>query len=218
MVISLTGELSGDVGLNLTETEWYLNQRVARIDITDKEIHHKYMYYYMLYSGFTESVRAISTGSAQPNVSTKNIEELTMPLPPLAFQHALVARLDALQSHLTALESLQRQSEDNARFILESYLYTDAPRASSAEPQASSSEDDEKEEPLARSTPIRRPRSVSPTRDASGHAIAAVATVAIPDYASMSLAALKDLCKERGLRGLSGKKKEELVVILRDLS
>jgi hypothetical protein len=34
----------------------------------------------------------------------------------------------------------------------------------------------------------------------------------------MSLAALKDLCKARGLRGLSGKKKEELVVILRDLS
>ena len=211
MVISLTGELSGDVGLNLTETEWYLNQRVARIDITDKEIHHKYMYYYMLYSGFTESVRAISTGSAQPNVSTKNIEELTMPLPPLAFQHALVARLDALQSHLTALESLQRQSEDNARFILESYLYTE--QAPSAEQQASSSEDDEKEEPRI----IRRPRSVSPARPAESGAESSESTV-IPDYASMSLAALKDLCKERGLRGLSGKKKEELVVILRDLS
>ena len=122
MVISLTGELSGDVGMNLTGVDWYLNQRVARIDITDKDIHQKYMYYYMLYSGFTESVRAISTGSAQPNVSTKNIEELTMPLPPPAFQHTLVARLDALQTQLTALETLQKQSEDNARFIMESYL------------------------------------------------------------------------------------------------
>ena len=213
MVISLTGELSGDVGLNLTETEWYLNQRVARIDITDKAIHHKYMYYYMLYSGFTESVRAISTGSAQPNVSTKNIEELPMPLPPLAFQHAVIGRLDALQSQLAALESLQRQSEDNARFILESYLSTQAPVQALHEVN-----DDEKEEP--RISPIRRPRSVSPisaaARDASGHAIAEAAV--IPDYASMSLAALKDMCKERGLRGLSGKKKEDLVVILRDLS
>jgi hypothetical protein len=181
------------------------------------------MYYYMLYSGFTESVRAISTGSAQPNVSTKNIEELPMFLPPLAFQHTLVARLDALQSQLAALESLQRQSEDNARFILESYLYTEQPQAESAEPQTSSS-DDEKEEPRV-ITPIRRPRSVSPARaaesDASGHASAAVAEAAvavIPDYASMSLAALKELVKARGLRGLSGKKKEELVVILRDLS
>ena len=150
----------------------------------------------------------------QPKFSYESFLSRKITIPPLAFQHALVARLDALQSQLAALESLQRQSEDNARFILESYLNTQAPQASSSE-----ASDDEKEEPLARI--IRRPRSVSPIRDASGHAIAAVAAtsaVAIPDYASMSLAALKDLCKERGLRGLSGKKKEELVVILRDLS
>jgi hypothetical protein len=152
----------------------------------------------------------LSTGSCQKNIDMNAFYQVAYPCPPLAFQHALVARLDALQSQLTALESLQRQSEDNARFILESYLNTEQ------EPQASSSEasdDDEKEEPRI----IRRPRSVSPARDASGHAMAAVATV-IPDYASMSHAALKDLCKERGIRGISGKKKEELVVILRDLS
>ena len=122
MVISLTGELSGDVGINLTDVEWYLNQRVARIDITNSELRSKYMYYYMLYSGFTEDVRNISTGSAQPNVSTKNIENLTMPLPPLYFQDAVLTRLDALQSQLIALESLQKESESNTHFILESYL------------------------------------------------------------------------------------------------
>ena len=139
MVISLTGELSGDVGLNLTETEWYLNQRVARIDITDRAIHQKYMYYYMLYSGFTESVRAISTGSAQPNVSTKNIEELTMPLPPLDFQQAVLARLDALQAQLTSLENLGKQAEDNARFILESYLGSTLPMPTAQSSDAHSS-------------------------------------------------------------------------------
>jgi type I restriction enzyme S subunit len=76
----------------------------------------------MLYSGFTQAVRNLSTGSAQPNVSTKNIETLHIPLPPLDFQQSLVARLDSLQSQLAALETLQKQSEDNARFILESYL------------------------------------------------------------------------------------------------
>jgi restriction endonuclease S subunit len=50
--------------------------------------------------------------------------EIKMPLPPLEFQTAILARLAALESQLTALETLQRQSEDNARFILESYLYT----------------------------------------------------------------------------------------------
>ena len=34
----------------------------------------------------------------------------------------LVARLDALQAQLDTLQALQRQSDSNARYILESYL------------------------------------------------------------------------------------------------
>jgi type I restriction enzyme M protein len=176
----------------------------------------KYVYYHLKCN--KDIVDTLVNSSAIPMISKTAYYTIKIPLPPLAFQHALIARMDALQSQLAALESLQRQSEDNARFILESYLHTgassadDAPQASSA----SASEDDEKEEPLARSTPIRRPRSVSPARsEAESENASAVATL---DYESMSLTALKDMCKARGLRGLSGKKKEELVVILRDLS
>jgi hypothetical protein len=43
-------------------------------------------------------------------------------IPSIAIQTKTLERLTALQYQLTALESLQRQSEDNARFILESYL------------------------------------------------------------------------------------------------
>ena len=120
MVLSLTGELSGDVGLNLTDDMWYLNQRVAKINVDRTYIDPMYMYYYMMYSGFTESVRNISTGSAQPNVSTKNIEMLTMPLPPIAFQQAAVVRIDTIQSQMTAMKNLQKQLEDNACFIIKS--------------------------------------------------------------------------------------------------
>jgi restriction endonuclease S subunit len=193
-------------------------------------LHPKYLYGYcslLLSAHFKESLHGV-----KPTIDYSVFDYTTITIPPLDFQHAVISRLDALQSQLAALESLQRQSEDNARFILESYLHTGASAADDAQ-QASSgnasevesvSEDDEKEEPrVERSTPIRRPRSVSPARAAES-ASAAVAesavaeAVAPPNYESMSLAALKDLCKARGLRGLSGKKKEELVVILRDLS
>jgi len=147
MVISLTGN-TGHVGMNLTGVEWYLNQRVARVDITSKELSSKYLYYYMVYSDFTESVQNISSGSAQPNVSTKNIEILTIPLPPTTFQTAILTRLDALQSQLTVLENLQKQSKDNARFILESYLGS----TDSSIPVEESNEDMAEEA----STPINR--------------------------------------------------------------
>jgi restriction endonuclease S subunit len=79
-----------------------------------------YLYYYMkLNSHLTMST---TSGSTIPHCKWDDIKSIQVPLPPIAFQHALIARLDALQSQLTALETLQRQSEDNARFILESYL------------------------------------------------------------------------------------------------
>ena len=61
---------------------------------------------------------SLSLGS----ISVKDI--LEFPVPNLKDEQLTNAniRLTALQSQLTALESLQRQSEDNARFILESYL------------------------------------------------------------------------------------------------
>jgi len=121
MIISLTG-YPGDVGINLTGVDWYLNQRVARIDVTSPVLNAAYVYYYMVYSDFTESVRNLSTGSAQANVSTKNIEMMTMPVPPLAVQEEIVERLHGLQAQLTSLEAGIQAAEVNARFILNSYV------------------------------------------------------------------------------------------------
>jgi type I restriction enzyme S subunit len=186
--------------------------------IRNKDIHKvlsKYLYYALTTDDCVNYLNNHSTGSSYPAFNASTIMAYEVMIPSITVQMKTLARLDALQSQLTALESLQRQSEDNARFILESYLHTEGAQAESGNVS-----DDEKEEPritsIARSTPIRRPRSVSPAR--SDAVATSEASVAPPNYESMSLAALKDLCKARGLRGLSGKKKEELVVILRDLS
>ena len=197
----------GKVG-KIVEDGWVLNQRVCLVRTASEGLRQDYLYWLLRYGGFYEKMQSVHTGTTIKHIRGKDIETALIRVPSLSRQESALARLDALQSQLTALESLQRQSEDNARFILESYLNTQAPSEATQQPQ-----DDEKEEPRI----IRRPRSVSPARLAESGAESSESTV-IPDYASMSLAALKDLCKERGLRGLSGKKKEELVVILRDLS
>ena len=198
----------GKVG-KIVEDGWVLNQRVCLVRTASEGLRQDYLYWLLRYGGFYEKMQSVHTGTTIKHIRGKDIETALIRVPSLSRQESALARLEALQSQLTALESLQRQSEDNARFILESYLNTEQ------EPQASSSEasDDEKEEPRI----IRRPRSVSPARPAESGAESSESTV-IPDYASMSLAALKELVKARGLRGLSGKKKEELVFILRDLS
>lgn len=96
IIISLTGELSGDVAINTTDIDCYLNQRTARIDVISPNVIKKYIYYYTINKKFVLEVRALSTGSAQPNVSTKDIEKILIPLPPLETQQQIVAELDSI--------------------------------------------------------------------------------------------------------------------------
>jgi type I restriction enzyme M protein len=78
----------------------------------------KYLYYYLKLNDLTKS----TVGSTIPHCKWDDIQNISISLPPIEFQHSVISRLDALQSQLSALETLQRQSEDNARFILDSYL------------------------------------------------------------------------------------------------
>jgi len=67
-------------------------------------------------------IHKISSIGLIPLIRKSELAEQMIDIPPIEFQQSILTRMDALQSQLTALESLQRQSEDNARFILESYL------------------------------------------------------------------------------------------------
>ena len=96
IVIALSGATLGIVGRNVSGVECYLNQRVAKMNITSDKVNPNYVYYYMITSDFIEKVRSLAGGSAQPNVSTKNIEEITFPLPPLETQQEIVATLDRI--------------------------------------------------------------------------------------------------------------------------
>lgn len=69
-----------------------------------------------------QRLASLSTGSCQKNINMSDFYEVTYPIPPLDFQESLVSMLDNRQSSLEGLLNLQKQSEDNAKFILESYL------------------------------------------------------------------------------------------------
>ncbi len=88
--------------------------------IIDPEFH-KFMKAYLYCNGKEIRDKAkysINLGS----ISVKDVLEFPIPKMDSNKVKSINVRLEALQSQLTALESLQKQSEDNARFILESYL------------------------------------------------------------------------------------------------
>ena len=80
ILIALSGNTIGKFGLYLNKQKSYCNQRVAQIRIEDK-IMNRYIYYIFEAINFQQFIINISNNSAQPNVSSIQIEELQIPIP-----------------------------------------------------------------------------------------------------------------------------------------
>ena len=110
----------GKVG-KIVEAGWVLNQRVCLARTSSDNLRQEYLYWALRFGGFYEKMQTLHTGTTIKHISGKDIDKATIKLPSLALQDATLVRLSLLQSQLTALESLQKQTEDNARFILDSH-------------------------------------------------------------------------------------------------
>jgi restriction endonuclease S subunit len=80
----------------------------------------RYLYYFLKLNSHLTMSKA--SGSTIPHCKWDDIKNILIAVPPRIIQVDVLTRLEALQSQVTALEALQKQSEDNARFILESYI------------------------------------------------------------------------------------------------
>lgn len=80
----------------------------------------KYLYYYLKLNN--EIITSRTTGSTIPHCKWDDIKDLDIPIPPIELQQQIVSKLDYLQSQIESLQSLQKQCEENAKFMLESYL------------------------------------------------------------------------------------------------
>jgi restriction endonuclease S subunit len=80
ILIALSGNTIGKFGIYLNDYISYLNQRVAKITISDL-IFNRYLYFIFEAIDFQEYILKISNNSAQPNVSSIDIEKLKIPVP-----------------------------------------------------------------------------------------------------------------------------------------
>ena len=99
---------------NCSRFSWLMSNK------DDDMTHIKYMYYYLDSYNFT----GMATGTSIKEINSTNLKQVVVPIPPIDFQVSLVKRMNDLESQLISLENLGKQAEDNARFILYSYLNT----------------------------------------------------------------------------------------------
>ena len=109
ILIAMSGATTGKIGYYNYEVDSYLNQRVGKfVPIKDK-LSTRFLYHIL--RNKTEYLYVLAGGGAQPNLSsTKLMDSLEIPVPPLPIQEEIVRILD----HFTELTA-ELQAELQAR-------------------------------------------------------------------------------------------------------
>jgi len=76
----MSGNTTGKIGVVPPhENELYLNQRVGKFFMKDDKLN-IYLYFFLMSGGFEEKILSMGYGSAQPNISPSQIENIELSL------------------------------------------------------------------------------------------------------------------------------------------
>lgn len=106
LLIAMSGATTGKLGFNTEDTVFYLNQRVGKFEPGER-LNKRFLYHFL--STKIEDNLRISAGAAQPNLSTEQIKNFVLPLPPIDEQAHIVESLEGLSEETKRLESLYQQ-------------------------------------------------------------------------------------------------------------
>lgn len=121
LLIALSGATTGKNGVYNLDSISYLNQRIGNIKIKNKtKVVSKYRNYYIALKN--EDILNLAYGGAQPNISPKVIEFISIPLPPIKEQQRIVNRIESLFAKIDRakelIENTLAQFEQNKMAIL----------------------------------------------------------------------------------------------------
>ena len=97
------------------------NQACAAVVLKLDDVGHR-RYVKLFFRKIYEEIRELAAGGAQPNLNGGKIKSTLIPLPPLAEQHRIVAKVDELMALCDQLEAQLSQSQTDSRRLLEAVL------------------------------------------------------------------------------------------------
>ena len=123
IIVAMSGATTGKFGIYKSKEKAYQNQRVGKFDIIDKKQLDNNFLLHQLHS-LKRQIEKDAYGGAQPNISSKKIEEMEIVLPPLETQHSIVSKIEELFSELdkgiAELKTAQQQLKTYRQSVLKS--------------------------------------------------------------------------------------------------
>ncbi len=84
---------------------------VGKVTVDQEVVLPRWIIYYFLSGGFKEKMWAVSKKTAQPGFNISNLKQFIVPLPPLAEQQRIVAKVDELMALCDQLEAAENERE-----------------------------------------------------------------------------------------------------------
>lgn len=107
ILLAMSGATVGKLGyVEHIETKCYINQRVGIIRAENS----KYIYYYLSTDEFIKYVILLSAGSAQPNISTENVNNYYLSVPNKEGQKKIITFLDEKIGDINEIISKTKES------------------------------------------------------------------------------------------------------------
>lgn len=106
-----------------------------------KRVLSEYLYHLLTTDECVDYLHHHSTGTCYPKFNASTMMAYEVRIPSIDVQRKTLERLTALRAQWTALETLQSQSRENARFILESHLGSTSPPPPEQTPDRKDTED-----------------------------------------------------------------------------
>ncbi|MDA8621442.1 restriction endonuclease subunit S [Psychrosphaera sp.] len=97
LLVGMDGDFNASVWQG---EEALLNQRVCKIDVFSKHYEHKFLSYVI--QPYLDAIHAETSSVTVKHLSSKNIGEIPLPLPPIEIQKSIVEKIEELFSHIDA--------------------------------------------------------------------------------------------------------------------
>jgi len=121
VLIALSGATTGKMATMVEDQPALLNQRVGRFLLSAPALSNAKFVSFIVMQ-ITKKVLKTAYGAAQPNISPSEIEEMPIPLPPLAEQKRIVAEVERRLSVIDELETLATANLTRATRLRQSIL------------------------------------------------------------------------------------------------
>lgn len=124
IVVAMSGATTGKMGqVKAANLPLYLNQRVGKFDITKKDLlNNDYLYFNLTRSDFLDKLLVNAIGGAQPNISSKQIEDLKIPIPLLQEQQKIAEILSTVDKKIDLIDTKIKETQTLKKGLMQKLL------------------------------------------------------------------------------------------------